>query len=645
MNTATPSFFNTSAEQAPLQYPLTHIALAFSGGGFRASSYALGLLAYFNEVIDSADDSTKRLLHQIVYISSTSGGTITNAAFTLAVAKGESFDQFYCRIYQQTGGVQLVNRVFELLNTQAPWEARKDKRRNLINAFALCYDELLFNGQCVEDLKQQNASPLEEVCFNSTEFHSGLLFRQSIKVSPKAKSDDTYLYGNFMINIAHDAVLKLKLADLLAASSCFPGGFEPIVFPGDFSNDKVSKQTLLTNLHIKPQGYSLAELNLLYGATAVNEAKKKLNEPVSAEELKTKFDHLPLQKEFKFGLMDGGIDDNQGLESMITANQRRMKPGSEFEPFNLMLINDVGSHFMSPYEVPNKTGSSFLTIRWLLVIGVLLCAASMGVIAFDLFGSGQGIGYKIMGILAGLVFTGSVLGIGALLYARSYISGTTESGAGLNLNKNFSRRITKRMLNYFSSTPISILKVMLESRAKSLMLLTGDVFMNRVRHLLYESAYRNKQWDNRIKSNHIYDLSLTNDVFRSEFDPNAPEPSREMQLVAETAFQMATTLWFDTNDQHAGKQGDVVSCGMFTTCYNLLVYIQRLKKQAVYETFDETVKARLTFIEEQLNTHFNKFKKNPYWLLNEIGKRSGIKDWQDQHLTTDKLPAAFNGLR
>src|ERR1700754_3335296 len=87
---------------AACETPFEHIALAFSGGGFRAASFSLGVLSYFDhltfpdhtaagvdphtsDAASLAGSATSSLLQKIRFISSASGGTITNAAFALAV--------------------------------------------------------------------------------------------------------------------------------------------------------------------------------------------------------------------------------------------------------------------------------------------------------------------------------------------------------------------------------------------------------------------------------------------------------------------------------------------------------------------------------------------------------------------------------
>ena len=70
--------------------------------------------------------------------------------------------------------------------------------------------------------------PLKEVIFNSTEFRHGLNFRFQSSSNPRA------VIGNNRVNISKEEAEAIRIADIVAASSCFPGCFEPLAFPEDF---------------------------------------------------------------------------------------------------------------------------------------------------------------------------------------------------------------------------------------------------------------------------------------------------------------------------------------------------------------------------------------------------------------------------
>ncbi|MGY0038463.1 hypothetical protein [Pedobacter sp. NJ-S-72] len=150
-----------------------HIALSFSGGGFRAASYSLGCLSYMETVyIDG-----KKLTDLVHFISSASGGTITNLAYTASQRKGQPFQEFYANMNKHIlHGTKLIDRVFKILNAESHWKKRPDKSRNIINAFSIAYDELLFKEEVFGIYWKPVKNAVKEVCANATEFDNGDAF-------------------------------------------------------------------------------------------------------------------------------------------------------------------------------------------------------------------------------------------------------------------------------------------------------------------------------------------------------------------------------------------------------------------------------------------------------------------------------------
>jgi len=649
------------AQLPPLTTPFANIALAFSGGGFRAASFALGTLAYLEKA---------GLLERVTYLSSASGGTIATAMYALNNAEGKGFGHFYSALHSNIAGTGLLERVMEILNDKDAWKARPHKRRNFINSFAMAYDERLFGHKNLGALTGSKTTHLQEVCFNTTEFYRGILFRQTVKMQPdkKAAADKTYLYGNFIINLEHDTAKGLKLADLMAASSCFPAGFEPIIFPDDFENADATRASLLQHLTVEPQELGREEMELLYGKAAVKQLEASLPKPVDVKKLQETAKKLPLQTNFKAGFMDGGITDNQGVESMLRANDRRVKQETEFKPFDLMMVCDVGSHFMKPYELPEPKPASWLTIGKTMVLCGLLAVLGAAGLIWGIMNS-PGV-WAILAIIAGtLAFVCGSVVIGLLQWIRKTLASNTnddntDSGK-LNLNKTFSPQIVNKLFEYFRSTPFSVLKTMMTERGSSMLILNNSVFLKRIRQLLYQRFFDPEKCSHREKASHVYDLSFTNDTNRLQNDPAYLAPSRSIQLVAEQAFNMGTTLWFDEANQKAHTEAALVACGQFTTCYNLLVYIDRLKynkKQAgdapednikngvadkpPYDSFTEAEKQKLDELEQLMSGHYEAFKKDPYWLYNEQCRAYVSKDWKDVSVAADApLPDDFKGLR
>jgi predicted acylesterase/phospholipase RssA len=605
-NTALPAQPDALSLQVICIKPFENIALAFSGGGFRAASFALGVLSYLNNAkIDGADDplSGASLLQQVTYMSSASGGTIATALYALYDAEGKTFGQFYVKLYETLLGEQILKNALEILSDKRRWRNRPDKSRNVINAFAMAYDEYIFEGNTLKALgKSSPGKHLQEVCFNTTEFYTGQSFRQERKMTYDGMPDKYFRFGNEAIFLEPSVGDELKLSDLLAASSCFPAGFEPIIFPNDFTHQGLTEQTLKKALTMRPQ---------------------------TGDKQETKFID---QK--RVGFMDGGITDNQGLQSMMYADKRRIKCETDFKPFNLMLVNDVGSHFIKPYVMPaapNKGGLSLSGLN-LIVIACFIAAVAMAV-------AGVCIHCTPLTIIGSILIPLPLLFMIGVLWIRKKIFNVTESGTPSGLLKSFTERIVLLLLKYFTKTPLPVLKQMLLARVDSVLMLNLSVFLKRIRQLLYNTFYNSPEWKNRGKGNHIYDLSFSNDINRNRNpEPGPYPPSRDMQIVAQVAFNMGTTLWFDKTDslqQH--DQACIIACGQFTTCYNLLEYIEKLLKNPA--AYDAAYQNRLLKLKEQLVTDYTHFKADPFFMYNDSGREYKIENFKPLSIKDIPFPS------
>ncbi|XZF15180.1 patatin-like phospholipase family protein [Chitinophagaceae bacterium MMS25-I14] len=642
------SFEQKNTGLPPTATPFENIALAFSGGGFRAASFSLGVLSYLDAV--KLNDGTP-LLHKVTYISSASGGTIANAMYALHSTSGKPFGTFYKLLYERLQGIDLLDVVMKKLNADHIWKEHPDKTRNLINAFALAYDEVLLNGKTLGDLAiAPGLTHLQEVCFNSTEFYRGLLFRQAVKMQPDTKPDKDFRYGNFIINLSKEAAAKLKLADILAASSCFPAGFEPIIFPDDFANSHINISTLLQNLSVQPQELDWQELERLYTREQIDTVLSTLPHPVQVTALQEALQKLPLRTGFKAGMMDGGITDNQGLDSMMDANERRVSGHTDFKPFDLMLVNDVGSHFMDPYVLPDDkkkyTGIYGITVNTIMIWSILIAIAAIGGLSYSFLCDGSSTGAKLLAIFSSLlllIFGGLFV---LLQFIKQYVSGEIRDGKGLDLSRTFSPFITDKLFGYLGRTPIGVIVRMLRERGSSILILNNDVFLKRIRYLLYNSFFDAKHWSYRTKSNHVYDLAYINDTNRARNDFPDLEPSDNLKTTAQSAFEMGTTLWFDTSGQQEHKEAVLIACGQFTTCYNLLLYIERLKTSNTYASLDLLYKKRTDDLYALLSEEYARFKQDPFWLYNELGSSTGITGFKP--CSMDQFPFQkdeFGGLR
>jgi predicted acylesterase/phospholipase RssA len=584
--------------------PFENIALAFSGGGFRAASFALGVLSYLHNLkFDEADElNGSSVLQQVTYMSSASGGTIATTLYALYNAQGKTFDEFYVKLFNSLAGEQLLKNALEILSDKKRWKNRPSKSRNIINAFAMAYDEYLFEGHTMKSLGRNSPDKhLQELCFNSTEFYTGQSFRQERKVAYDAKSDKYFKFGNEAIFMDPAVADELKLSDLLAASSCFPAGFEPIIFPEDFAHGNLTEQVLKQALTMKPQTGDKQEREFI--------AKKRV------------------------AFMDGGITDNQGLQSMMYADRRRIADETDFKPFNLMLVNDVGSHFIKPYVMPAAPKKGGMTLS---TLNLVMVASFIVAVALTIAGTWKHCNPLI--IIGSVLIPIPLLFMIAVLWIRKTVYAISQSGTHSGLLKNFTERIVIFLVRYFTKTPLPILKQMLQARVDSVLLLNLSVFLKRIRQLLYNAFYGSPEWKNRGKGNHIYDLSFSNNINRNRSpEPPPMVPSRDLQIVAQVAFNMGTTLWFDKSDaQHQHDEACIIACGQFTTCYNLLGYIEKLSKDP--SAYDAAYKDRLFKLRERLLADYTRFKAYPFFMYNDAGRDYKIENFKPVSINDIPFP-------
>lgn len=283
------------------------IALCLPGGGFRAASYSLGIIDFLNDM---------DLLKNVKSISSVSGGTITAARYAYSIAKDEDYSVFYSGLSTWLAENKLLSSALDRLNG---WKSFGHKRKNLINAFALEYNGFL-DGMTFDYLEQKldASDSLEEVIFNSTDFSKGYQFR--FRTGKRRK------FGNKDNNYPE---LKpyVKLGDIVAASSCFPLGFEPISFPQDF---------------VKPL------------------------------DLKKTEGENPNKNYNSIGLMDGGIMDNLGIISHLTSSTNTATS---------FIVGDAGRLDIDPFEFSEDSRKaryiSLLFSWWPFLLSLLLCLTSI----------------------------------------------------------------------------------------------------------------------------------------------------------------------------------------------------------------------------------------------------------------------------
>ena len=247
--------------------PFKNMAISLSGGGYRATTFHLGALAYLN----SLDYEEENLLKRVKIISTISGGTLTGVMYALYMAKGRTFEACYQKLHVLLKEDKLLERAFDKLNNTKHWHD-SNKTKDLINAFAEVYDEYFYEQEHFEVLYDCDKSHLHDIVFGSTEFTTGIQFRFQ-------ENHDNGKFGNGHLNLPDEVAKKFRLADAAASSSCFPGGFEPMIMPQDYANGKNDE---------------------------ITQAWKDKKYQVTS-------------------IMDGGVIDNQGIEGRKIGRRKKRK--------------------------------------------------------------------------------------------------------------------------------------------------------------------------------------------------------------------------------------------------------------------------------------------------------------------------------
>ena len=532
------------------------IALTFSGGGFRAAAFSLGGLSLLSRIATGKGN----LLDHITVLSTVSGGTITGARYALGVRKGEHFKAIYDQLYHFMSNADLVSLALERLAADKDWD--EHRTRNLITAFADIYDRDLFGGALFGELMIENPNSLRHISFNATEFTNALQFRfqWSERINQPAPGEaERGMIGNKYYNISPTVAQDIRLADIMAASSCFPGGFEPVNFPDDFVLPP-DKRALLGD-----SGY-----------------------PV--------------------GLMDGGIVDNQGIEPVLLAEQRMKRnvpvgpDGSKPTQTELIIVCEVASPYMDGFQASvQHRGSGWKDISpkgiafWNSVLLLILVATGIWCFRND---------YRV-----GLMATTVGMTLSGLVFLGYRLAKSLAATAGVP--SEFLQPLGKLL-----KLRLYIYENLIANRFRSVMMLTMNVFLKHVRRLNYNKLYNDKAWLNRRIMNGIYELR-PKERWQQKVDtgslPVDLAPSPAIQKNSQLASSMGTTLWFTKDELEQQKMLDaIIACGQYTLCWNLLEYISQVKKDNTNTT---DAHLELLACESQLMVYWRQFQHDPKFLL------------------------------
>jgi predicted acylesterase/phospholipase RssA len=564
------------------QYPFKNIAISLSGGGYAAASFHLGTLSYLHKLSFKGEN----LLKNVRVLSTVSGGTFTGVRYILSLKNGESFDIFFNSFYEFMKNIDLIKESLKKLENEKNWENYKSK--SLINAFAETYYEKFTQDKFEILWDYAEKIHVKEIIFNATEFKDGLTFRfQKTGQFNTTKKETKYgLIGNYFNHVSATLAKKIRFADIIAASSCFPAAFEPINFPNDF----IPKE----------------DFNRL-----TKEERKKIT------------------REEPIGLMDGGIVDNQGIHSVRQAEERMRKYItneyiSKDNAIDLYIISDVSSpkineeDFILTKENKNNWWRK-LSLRKLRTISIFLLALSAFLLTHNIFF----LNTKLEIILSSVFFT-LLLIISGLIYFSYYLV-IEILPKKLKIPSFFTKKLA-----VFLDIKFGVYETMIKNRVDSILSMVTEVFMRQIRRLSYNKIYEDKRWNNRLIMNAIYELTKEKVQEREKKRqekkqsplPKNLSPTKPMQDVIDSAMSMKATLWFKPedleDDSNKNKLNSLIAAGQFNICFNLIEYIISLKENKSYNEYDDKTKQEIEDLYKDLEKDWENFKIEPFWLFNKI---------------------------
>lgn len=571
-------------------WALGNLALCLSGGGYRAAAFHLGTLDMLHRL---------GLLPQVRMLSTVSGGTITGAKYVSALSKKPPemsqeacFEQFYRDLYN----VLLTERLPD------QWISQIDvDTRSLIRAVAKTYDDRLFAHQRFEQvIAAKESLHLKEIVFNTTELRTGTNFRFRVGKGGRI--------GNGNISIPQEMLANVRLADAVAASSCFPGGFEELAFPDDFVWPEPATDALR-------QSDRTAFLLEITDGQLTPALAKELAQPVP--------------------LVDGGIYDNLGVEALLLAN-RRMK---NTYPIGTLIISDtdnmgIEETLMTPLkaDLPVPKFIQQVTLqRWVGIIqGVFwlfLLSTIASIVGVVLLGLNGQWAIALLVLWAGIVFGGLTALFWAIAGAAQRIS---------SLPKTLSQRQLRQRTSLDTPDGENILDTLMDiiSDWNRLLETVGGLTLAQAYRLIlirlqaipaimlaFLKGQRRRNYDSVLDSDRDVDFNVIRNFIRTIRDRKSnaaedaallnaltPEERTTMAAIALEATRTPTTLWLDSEPETAKRQLMVlIACGQFTLCYQLLDLFQT--------NAGTPMSPEMQHVRDRAIAHWEQLKQNPVGLV------------------------------
>jgi hypothetical protein len=321
--------------------------------------------------------------------------------------------------------------------------------------------------------------------------------------------------------------------------------------------------------------------------------------------------------------MDGSIDDNQGVDGVISAEERMRHYPDELQKFcsdddkslDLYIISDASSPKISSY-IKSTTNPIRVIGKWnfesLKYFGITSAIIGITAITYAFFSNAK------ISIIALSIF--GTFGLLSAFILLVFTIGLTSLTRKLGV-PDF---VVKRLL-HFDKLKLGTLYNLFVNRKKSAMTLISDVFIKHMRWFSYERVYGNTLWRPRLIMNAVFEFTEDEVEKRKRKYPQMNEeliePGQKIIRATSKANTMSTKLWF-TPEELEGDENildTLIACGQFTICFSILEYIEKYiknkKYHGNYEKYDEETKKAIDLLEVELLEDWRKFKKDPYWMV------------------------------
>ncbi len=508
----------TEVEKQILRDYFGEIAFCLSGGGFRAAAFHCGAFLMLEEL--GLTDNIKNL-------STASGGTIVGAFFALRRFQAEEksqtdfFSGFFKDFYRLLDETNVIDEALQqIYETRSP-SGKKDL--SLIRAAAEIYRAKFFGNTTFGDLCKivDEKRIFSELIFNTTEFRAGNGFRFRLSHNPNA------FVGNKNLKVERECAKDILLADVVAASQCFPGAFEPMVFPDDFRFKS-------------------------------NKFKTMPLETVFSQQNAAPFVSVPL--------MDGGIYDNQGVEGIFLADEL------ETSNIGLFIVSDSDrrdDNFLA-YEQTNRAGKVSLEWWWIALLIVFIFAGTSSL--FIIYKLSQSSPAQSFGGILNSIFT-SFVPLGLCLFVVGFLIYLTYLFYRYKNIKFGSANF--QIWKFIKFLTIPDLIGLLKNRANSTLTMTSNIFLKRIRQLLRNAFFADTSRRHRLTLNLLYDLNPTTTRAKMPHHDKDLLPNCKSKNYSVLAEEVPTTLWLDREKE---ELKNLIICGQLSMCFSLVRFVFRKQK-------------------------------------------------------------------